>query len=98
MGVLSRKVKSRGRAATLLRGVLYQWWQKNITTPAAPVESPNSKTASPLLERCAQFRLELTVGTITNLRFLSVLTKDPSPLTLSIPEAAGIVPATEVAE
>jgi hypothetical protein len=39
---------------------LHQWWQKNITTPAAPVESPNSKTASPLLERCAQFRLELT--------------------------------------
>ncbi|MFN9224014.1 MAG: hypothetical protein ACK6D6_18055, partial [Planctomyces sp.] len=24
------------------------------------MESPNSKTASPLLERCAQFRLELT--------------------------------------
>ena len=60
MGVLSRKVKSRSRAATLLRGVLHQWWQKDITTAAAPVESPNSKTASPLLERCAQFRLELT--------------------------------------
>ncbi|MGV2339685.1 MAG UNVERIFIED_CONTAM: hypothetical protein LVR18_38700 [Planctomycetaceae bacterium] len=34
------------------------------------------------------------VTTVANLRGLSVLTKDPSPLTRPTPEAAGIVPAT----
>ena len=45
-GVLSRAVKSLGRALTLLRGVLRQSWQQNITATAAPVESPNSQIAT----------------------------------------------------
>jgi hypothetical protein len=54
MGVLSRKVKSRGRAPTLLRGVFKSMTPPPTYVTAAPLESTNSKTASLLLEKCAQ--------------------------------------------
>jgi hypothetical protein len=60
MGVLSRKVKSRSRAATLLRGVFESIAASEVYITAALLESPSSKTASLLLEKCAQVSLELT--------------------------------------
>jgi hypothetical protein len=54
MGVLSRKIKSRGRAPTLLRGVFKSMTPSATCVTAAPLESTNSRTASLLLEKCAQ--------------------------------------------
>jgi hypothetical protein len=60
MGVLSLKVKSRSRAATLLRSVFESIAATEVYITAALLESPRSKTASLLLEKCDQVSLELT--------------------------------------
>ena len=52
--MLSLKVKSRSKVATLLRGVFESIAATEVYITAELLESPNSKTASLLLEKFAQ--------------------------------------------